>query len=728
MSTIRERLTRQIETYVSSIIDKRKYLWSIEANFNDLFELSTREEHETIKNYSEIFKLLIPRRDILDLTKSIVNTDTIGLIVDEITDSLLIKNEIEPYIKLGKKIYLFGNDEEKILEFQTLLGDLVVKNISDGIDEREKYIQMFTNIIILSQCGKIILSRSDLLVEIAWWFAEVKPEIVILQTPQTCPPLDWLAGKTFNFSLDLARLIHEEDISSDSQFQAYITGQIPIGEHVICQDELSGYIREKQYEKWGYWIREDHSLIRKTEICDSIVALNPKRILFLGDEEILLAILLTTDCKISVRIEESVVNFLNHRFNDRLDRVFKGDYDVICVDTDILEWRLYSSFETLWLIPFAFENPAFKTQMRNGITKAKLDFSKVPTLVTAFYDIRGIEGAVRSQDNKLKDLETYIKLGSYVMSLPYPIVLYTHKEIADRFEALRPEGLKSLFKMIIIPFEETYFYKDLDRIAQLREEYPIYNLNMVKDTPLYIILNNNKHFFIEKTIEYNPFKTSHFMWIDLGIAHLGTGNSSIKRWITNIPDKIRQLLINPYLEDTPPHEYFKNVHHNVAGGLFSGSGEYLLKYGTLFKETWERVLSEGWYQLDEAIMGIISREHPEIYSHYYGDYDSLLDNYDGCQQVSKYTENIIFLIAHKYLNCRKYTNAYELLLHIKNHYLKIKNEDFLSTYLIANYYVSPSHSLDEDVLKVIETLPNFVKSYQNNLSFYSNTRHLLISS
>jgi hypothetical protein len=248
-----------------------------------------------------------------------------------------------------------------------------------------------------------------------------------------------------------------------------------------------------------------------------------------------------------------------------------------------------------------------------------------------FYDIRKKEG-VYPENGRTQ--EKYFALAKkFILMLPYPVVLFLENTleinefIKEILEFRQQIGQRHNTQIIRINLEHTYFFKYYDTLIHLQTIYAIHNGNLKHETPLYTILNNNKFFFMEKAIQINPFESTHFVWIDFGINHVALNTEQINTWIHQIPDKIKQLCINPYLENTPPKEFFHNIYHHTAGGLFSGSKKYILQYVDFFKQKVQQIYDEEWYQMDEAIMTLVQREHPEIFDFYYGDYTGIVSNY-----------------------------------------------------------------------------------------------------
>ena len=279
--------------------------------------------------------------------------------------------------------------------------------------------------------------------------------------------------------------------------------------------------------------------------------------------------------------------------------------------------------------PYVFHMAGKSYQERVHLSKEYYARLVDPTIITAFYDIRRLEQSDPSQN---RAVEQYIDLAKqFILQLPYPLVIFIDAdESADHiYNVIKTSRENYVDKTHIVrePFDNTHFYKDLDRLRDLQQKYPIYNGNLAHETPHYIILNNNKFWCVEKAIETNPFKSTHFMWMDFGINHVAKHPEKIHEWIHHIPDKVRQLCINPLVEQCCHKDLFHYIYHHYAGGVFSGSADYLLKYVDAFKQKTDQIYGEDWYQIDEAVMTMVHCEHPEWFDDYYGDYEGILSNY-----------------------------------------------------------------------------------------------------
>jgi hypothetical protein len=281
-----------------------------------------------------------------------------------------------------------------------------------------------------------------------------------------------------------------------------------------------------------------------------------------------------------------------------------------------------------------------------------------PTIVTMLYDIRSMENVNIERNRKL---ESYIDFSKqFLLKQPFPVIFFIddNEETYDAIYNARKEfELLDKTHIYICDFKTTYFYKYFSRLQELQKKFHIINGEIEHETPLYIILNNNKFDCIDMVIKENPFNSSHLIWMDFGINHVAQNTEYISEWINKVPDKIKQLCINPFTENTPFKQHFEFIYHNMAGGLFSGSLENMAKYSELFKKKTEEIYNDNWYQIDEAVMTMVQRENPELFDLYYGDYIGIISNYlSPIHSIA-----LILNGCQKYIDINKTKEAYTIL-------------------------------------------------------------------
>lgn len=374
-----------------------------------------------------------------------------------------------------------------------------------------------------------------------------------------------------------------------------------------------------------------------------------------------------------------------------------------------------------------FKNNNEIQEVKNAI------FNYTPTIITMLYDIASMENGTTEKN---RTLETYIDLSKqFLLKLPYPIIFFIddNKNTYDLIYNVRKElNLLENTYIYVNDFKETYFYKDLNRLEELQKIYFIHNGRIKHETPLYIILNNNKFDCIDKSIELDPFNSSHFLWMDFGINHVSLNNEKIHEWINQVPDKIKQMCINPYVENVLDKDIFVNIYHHMAGGLFSGSKENMQKYSELFKKKTQKIYDENWYQIDEAVMTIVHKENPEIFDLFYGDYQGIVSNY----VYPMHNIDLILTGSEKCIHHNKVKQAYEILCYCSK-YFEINTNDrhiiwYISQHIIVDYYHNGRHLLQSvvDLINLLvnsnkEIIINLLKTHVNNINFYENKGDIL---
>ena len=356
--------------------------------------------------------------------------------------------------------------------------------------------------------------------------------------------------------------------------------------------------------------------------------------------------------------------------------------------------------------------------------------NSLPTIVTMFYDIRKRENSENNQT--LKQTNKYFDLASnFILRLPYPLIIFMDHDNAD-LELIVKNIRKDLTKFTFIykiNFEDTYFYRYNHIISDIQKHFIIYNSDKNKDTPLYITLNNNKFFCLEESIKHNFFNSSHFIWLDFGINHVAKNVQDIHKWILNIPDKIKQLCLNPYVENNNRKDFFRNIYHHTAGGLFTGSKENILKYIDLFKTTHENVLNDNWYQLDEAIMTMVQRDNPDLFQLYYGDYEGIISNY----LQPTFSMDLIIKGFYKCFNFNDMTFLFNMCLYLLPYFELNENQNnqifynFIIYNIVSNYYCNNKllllriiRIINNKILSDDGIMKQLIKYNGYNLDYYDN--------
>jgi len=268
------------------------------------------------------------------------------------------------------------------------------------------------------------------------------------------------------------------------------------------------------------------------------------------------------------------------------------------------------------------------------------------TLVSAFCDLQKHQKVKRE-----KDTAFYFKNGIPILEMEVPMILFIEPELVENVRTLREKVCKSaeyVEKTCIIPFtleDSPYFIfkEELDQ-AYKQGMWPDYlGEDGWKDTPGYASFTWTKPYFMQKASESNPFHSSRFLWVDLGVFYLPYINTHIKEnqealynILRTIPeDKITCLAIHGIhqLDVNDRSAFYKVWNSRTAGGLLGGGTIVLSKFAELFDKELRWCLDNKHYVNEQPIYSALRAENRELFSVYYGDYRDIFTGYE------KYTLN-----------------------------------------------------------------------------------------
>jgi hypothetical protein len=228
------------------------------------------------------------------------------------------------------------------------------------------------------------------------------------------------------------------------------------------------------------------------------------------------------------------------------------------------------------------------------------------TFVTAFYDLSKIdkESQCRKGYPEYKEhLEAMLK------------ILQGHNFIYFNEEEL--------------PLSSLEYYDQWEKLISLRSaNYPS-GLNPDKDTSLYAIIGWNKFNFLRLAARKNPYKSTKFVWIDIGITHIvPSGDLIYLKEIEDLDeDKIRLCMLSPI--DKPCHNFYASIQSYAVGGIISCPIHLVEDLVSWVYEEIDRMLSSGWVNNEDAVLSAVSSLHRESFVFSYGAYYECLCNFSG---------------------------------------------------------------------------------------------------
>lgn len=125
-----------------------------------------------------------------------------------------------------------------------------------------------------------------------------------------------------------------------------------------------------------------------------------------------------------------------------------------------------------------------------------------------------------------------------------------------------------------------------------------------------------------------------------------------------------------------------------------------MTYADLFREKTEQIYSEGWYQLDEAVMTMVQRENPDLFDLYYGDYNGIISNYLS----PIHSLDIVLRCAQKYIDCNRTKEAYRILTYCTEYFMKHSGNDLIYLFLQQNIIVDYYHNDKRLLMEVVHLI------------------------
>ena len=225
----------------------------------------------------------------------------------------------------------------------------------------------------------------------------------------------------------------------------------------------------------------------------------------------------------------------------------------------------------------------------------------------------------------------YLDKGAAILGLDSPMIVFCDETCVEDIRQIRENRPT---EYIIKPFTEYDFYTDLCPIVRRqREGDKKYITN--RNTPSYCVLSLFKIYAIYLSSLTNPFKTTHFAWVDFGGSHV----------MRNLSSAVSELVLKPHPKIAMCYIHYRSREelrdnspfHNgglcgVAGGGFTVEATYASRFYTGCMSIFYELLSKGKGHAEEQVMTYFYDRYPELCTLYYGDYYSILSNYSGVRE------------------------------------------------------------------------------------------------
>ena len=152
---------------------------------------------------------------------------------------------------------------------------------------------------------------------------------------------------------------------------------------------------------------------------------------------------------------------------------------------------------------------------------------------------------------------------------------------------------------------------------------------------------------LKQAIELNPFRSTHFMWLNICIERMGIRNV---RELPRVFQVQRDKFSTCYIDYQPKEDYLEKVMRfgkcSMCSGFFTGRADYMKSFCDAIEAKFVDCVNLGYGHADEQLFSLVYFDSPDIFEVYYGDYTEMITNYEWVHERA--SEPLRLLITHSY--------------------------------------------------------------------------------
>lgn len=239
------------------------------------------------------------------------------------------------------------------------------------------------------------------------------------------------------------------------------------------------------------------------------------------------------------------------------------------------------------------------------------------TFVSGLWDLERREHLGR------RTVEEYRALAAPVLDLDAQLVVFADPELVDWLaEERRRRGLAQRTRVIARSLEDLPHHG----LGQATADLPTYRNDEKTGTWTYNVLQWSKLSLVVEVAHDDP-STDHFAWIDLGLSHVAVEPLSFP----GPSDDVAVLQMRPVAprELTDAAEFYSYERGRIAAGLIRADRAHFEELAAAFDAELVRALGLGVRPNEQMVLAALTVRRPELFSYYYGDYSSVLCNWDA---------------------------------------------------------------------------------------------------
>ena len=246
-------------------------------------------------------------------------------------------------------------------------------------------------------------------------------------------------------------------------------------------------------------------------------------------------------------------------------------------------------------------------------------------VVTMFFNLSKLKDA----NKNTRPMEFYLDKGREILSINSPMVIFCDSSTKEPIKRIRDS---------LVPGNETiYVEKDIDEYDFYKDNWDIIQLNrhgsMIyadsRVTASYFLMGMFKPLAIK--IASQKIDATHYIWMDLGCAHIAPDD--IQNSVKMILDSPRPKVCICYIDYRGTEELSNIVEFTnsgecgIATTIFSVEAGYVNRLYSAAMSIFYEKLTRGVGHTDETVFTYCYDRYPELFTIYYGDYYSVIQNY-----------------------------------------------------------------------------------------------------
>ncbi len=240
-----------------------------------------------------------------------------------------------------------------------------------------------------------------------------------------------------------------------------------------------------------------------------------------------------------------------------------------------------------------------------------------------------VSSLFRIDDNPIMQnrMMDYVEKAKYLYDLEHPIIIFTSSDLHDMLKKYDHEKVSYVIldKIMIKTFD------NVPKIIEARKTSGAPHNKDPRNTPEYLAIVVAKFWFTKLATIMDPFRTSHFAWVDISyLAREKYDVNVVKNVINNLRDNFSCAALDIFKRDfvDNPHALYQfGAWSCFAAGFWSARKDIMNVISEKVLEIFDSNVDLGYGHTEQQIMYQAYVKMPSLFHLYPADYETILTNY-----------------------------------------------------------------------------------------------------